>query len=112
MRSPLCVLKLFAKDGSYWRVFFSAATARGMKALTVVYLRPPTPEEREIVEEHVLSKEAVFCLDMLVQHNLFGESQVPAMLIADLPNQLDSLVEKVLADEALDSDEQTSDSDT
>jgi len=68
----------------------------------VVYLRPPTAEERAIVEEHILSSNAVFFLDTLIQHYMFESSRDPAVFIPDLADQLDSLEEEILSDEQLD----------
>lgn len=102
MRSPLCMAKMFAKDGSFWRPFFSAATARGTRPLMIVYMRPPTDEERAIVEEHALASNAIFFLDVLIQHYMFGSSKTPAVLVPDLADQLDSLEEEILSDEPFD----------
>jgi hypothetical protein len=68
----------------------------------VVYLRPPTAEERAIVEEHILSSNAVFFLDTLVQHYMFGSSKLPTVFVPDLADQLDGLEEEILTDEPLD----------
>jgi hypothetical protein len=49
MRSPLALLKVHQGDEWGWRVAHSSAVLRGMKAVKVVLIRHPTPEEREMV---------------------------------------------------------------
>jgi len=70
MRSPLALLEVQGFDGEmHWVPIKTSASARGCAARRVIFIRNPTPEERQTVERCLFHPDAVgqYQLDQLLQ---------------------------------------------